>query len=223
MQQEANGIPCPLGSADKTWRFWGKKANHGLNYDLGYKVFAFLYEIPEKDAKYIVDKYHQAYSGVRKYHDWIKRQLGATRTLTNVLGRKRRFLGQWGDSLFKEAYSYIPQSTVADIINHRGLLYIWKNKDNFFRGLQLINQVHDSIVFQISLDVSWEEHAKMLTLIKQSLEAPLSWNNRSFYIPVDCEQSRRMKPTKKVNLSNSINDITLQLEKNWIMLNEEER
>jgi len=221
MQQEANNIPCPLGSADKTWRFWGKKANHGLNYDLGYKVFAFLYEIPEKDAKYIVDKYHQAYSGVRKYHDWIKRQLGATRTLTNVLGRKRRFLGQWGDRLFKEAYSYIPQSTVADIINHRGLLYIWENKDTLFSGLQLLNQVHDSIVFQISLEKSWEEHVRMLLLIKQSLEQPLLWKGRSFFIPVDCEMSKAMKPTKKVTLNSNINSILMQLEKNWTNLNEE--
>ena len=35
---------APIGDGTKTWRDWGKKANHGLNYDLGYKTFSLYNE-----------------------------------------------------------------------------------------------------------------------------------------------------------------------------------
>jgi DNA polymerase-1 len=42
---------CPIAGGAYSQRFWGKKANHGLNYDLGYKTFALYYELPEAEAK----------------------------------------------------------------------------------------------------------------------------------------------------------------------------
>ena len=66
---------CPLGDGQHSERFWGKKANHGLNYDLGYKSFALYYELPEREAKAIVERYHQAYPGVRQtFHAEVRKQ-----------------------------------------------------------------------------------------------------------------------------------------------------
>jgi DNA polymerase-1 len=175
---------CDIGGGNFSQRFWGKKANHGLNYDLGYKTFAFYYEILEADAKFICEKYHKAYPGVRQYHEWVRHQLSKDRTLTNLFGRKRLFLDRWGDELFKSAYSYIPQSSVAEIINRRGLVYIYYNQ-HLFKPVDLLLQVHDSIVFQMNYKkYGWKEQAECLMLIKQSLEAPLTWRGTSFVIPI---------------------------------------
>ena len=45
-----------IGGGKYSERFFGKKSNHSLNYDLGYKSFAFVLEISESEAKFIVDR-----------------------------------------------------------------------------------------------------------------------------------------------------------------------
>lgn len=186
-RQDKEHVFCHLGSQDQTWRFWGKKANHGLNYDLGYRTFSFYYEIPENDGKFICEKYHHAYPGVHQYHAWVRNQLSKDRTLTNIFGRKRLFLDRWDDELFKSAYSFIPQSSIADLLNRKGLIYVYENQDRF-RPVDLLLQVHDSIVFQMNYKKhSWEEQAKCLIDIKNSLEADLLWKSTTFSIPISLE------------------------------------
>ncbi len=175
---------CSLGDGMHSERFWGKKSNHGLNYDLGYKTFSFYYEIPERDGKFIVERYHQAYPGVRqKFHAYVRRCLAETRTLTNLMGRRTKFLDQWGDSLFKDAYACIPQGTVGDVINERGLEYLYYTPE--FAKAELLVQVHDSIGFQLPLSLSLAEHARILMAVRRSLEQPLTAHGTEFVVPVD--------------------------------------
>ncbi len=190
-----------IGGGNFSERFWGKKANHGLNYDLGYKTFAFLYEISESDAKFIVERYHKAYPGVRQYHAWIRHQLSKNRTIENLFGRKRLFLDRWGDELFKSSYSYIPQSTVAEIINRRGLIYVYYNQQ-LFKPVDLLLQVHDNIIFQMNYKkFSWEEQAKCLILIKNSLEEKLTWRGAEFSIPISLEVGMNLNKKGMVEVS----------------------
>jgi DNA polymerase-1 len=184
-RQDAEGIYCPIGGGLYTWRFWGKKANHGLNYDLGYKTFAFYYEIPENESKFIVESYHRAYPGVRQYHTWIRARLSRDRTLESPFGSRRLFLDRWGDELYKEAYSWIPQHTIARKLNKQGLCPAYY--DERFEPIDLLNQVHDSLVFQIPIPTPLEEHARMLIDLRKSLETPLEWRGSSFVIPMDLE------------------------------------
>lgn len=176
---------CSLGDGTHSERFFGKKANHELNYGMGYKAFSLMLEILERDGKRLVTKYHNAYPGVRNsYQTYVKSQLAENRTLTNLMERKTIFLGQWGDKLFREAYSCIPQGTCGDVINERGVNYIYYNQQ-WFRPIELLNQVHDSIGLQIPLTLPLLQHAEMLIRIKKNLETPLEWKGRSFVIPVD--------------------------------------
>ena len=104
--------------------------------------------------------------------------------LSNLCGRKYRFRDRWGESLFKEAYAFIPQSTVADIVNRHGLNYIHYNQD-LFAPVELLAQVHDSLVFQIPKAIEVETHAKILHTICINLEQPLEWKGRTFVIPAE--------------------------------------
>jgi len=178
-----------LGGGHYSERFWGKKANHSLDYDLGFRTFAMRFELPETQAKWIVERFHLAYPGIRQnFHEIVRTQLAKDRTLTNLMGRRTLFLGEWGDKLWKVGYSCIPQGTVGDMINERGLSYVYYNQKDF-APVELLTQTHDSITFQIPLNISWERHAGMLRLIKAKLETPLKWNEREFVIPADISMS----------------------------------
>jgi len=202
-KQDKEGIFCPLGGGNKTWRFWGKKSNHSLNYDEGYKEFALINEIPERDAKFIVDTYHKIYPGVRSYHAWIRDHLSKGRTIIDPFGKRRIFLDRWDRDLFKEAYSHIPQSTVAHIINKRGILTIWLNQQTF-NYVEILNQVHDSIVFQIPISTGLAYHARVLFLIKKALEQSVPWHDRDFAIPADISVGYDLSSKMKVDGSSLI-------------------
>jgi uracil-DNA glycosylase family 4 len=189
-QQNFEDVPCHLGDGTKTWRFWGKKANHGLNYDLGYRKFALYYEIPERDAKFIVESYHSAYPGVRRrFHQYVKNCLSKDRTLVNLMGRHTLFLDKWEDKLFKDAYSCIPQGTVGDVINERGLNYVYYDQKQF-GDIELLTQVHDSFGGQFKMPgwddmIGWSHIAAMFDDMKRSLEISLSIHGMRFVVPAD--------------------------------------
>jgi hypothetical protein len=114
---------------------------------------------------------------------WIQEELQRSRTLVNLFGRKRLFMAQWGDELFREAYAFIPSSTVADKIDEQGLQYIYYNQDQF-KHVELLNQIHDSIVFQIPISAGVDYHIAAIEKIKVSLETQLVWKGKSFPTPV---------------------------------------
>jgi len=185
-------------------RDWGKRANHGLNYDLGYKSFAMYYQIAEVEARFLVERYHTIYPGVRQWHSAIQHELNRARRLTNLFGRVRIFMGRWGDELFKEAYSYIPQSTVAEMTNQWGFRYIYDRQD-LFREVKLSNTVHDSIIFQIPVAAGFDYMADAVLRIKENMEQPLTVNGMTFNVPVDlkvgtCLDEDKDSPTKMVEI-----------------------
>lgn len=165
-------------------RKWGKRANHGLNYDFGYKSFAALYDVEPKFAKFVVDSYHTAYPMVRAWHRRTQYQIQETRQLTNPYGRTRQFIGRLEDSLYKIAYSFMPQSTVADKINQDAMIPIFY--EDAFQDVELLLQVHDSIVIQMPISLGIERHIELLLKIKNIAETPVPLVNGEFTIPVDC-------------------------------------
>lgn len=203
-----------IGGGLYSERFWGKKSNHSLNYDLSFRAFALVCEIQDAEAKYIVDRYHSVYPGVRQYHAWIRAQLSKDRTLINCLGRRRLFTGRWGDDLWKQAYAFIPQSTVADIINMRGMAFVMDSP--YFKGAEILNQVHDSLVLQISYEqVPVIRHAEMLKRLVDSLQTPLSYRGMSFSIPADTHVGITLNKKKlvgvPVNEFSTVSDLAKEL------------
>lgn len=186
----------PLGDGRQSERYWGKKGNHATNYDVGYKTFALKNEMRETDAKYVLETIHRGYPQIRGgYHMVIQNMLRKNRTVTNLFGRNRLFLGPIIPSFpnvpkgacldtYRKGYAQLPQSTCADKINEQGLEYIYYNQD-LFKPIELLSQIHDSIVFQIPKTVPLEGHAKMLLLIKSSLEQPLTWHGQEIKTPCD--------------------------------------
>lgn len=200
IEEDKKEIPCALGDGKHTKRFWGKKGNHSSNYDIGKNELALNLEITATQAALILDSYFKLYPEVRtKYHTMVRQNLMYNKTLTNLMGRNTVFLGKICDELFKEAYACIPQGSVGDIINERGLNLVYYS--NWFKPVELLAQTHDEIVFQIPLNLGWPEHVRLVSLIKYYLETPLKLiNGKTFIIPADITMMRRFKVGRKVKI-----------------------
>jgi len=220
-----------LGDGRQSERYWGKKGNHGINYDESYKKFALVNEMTEVDAKRILEGIHQGYPQIRGgYHVIIQDMLKTNRTIKNLFGRTRLFLGSVYPSYpnvpqtacndtYRQAYAHFAQSTCADKINEQGIEYIYYNQD-LFRSIELLAQLHDSIVFQIPLSVPWTKHAEMLLKIKDSLETPLIWHDREIQTPVDLSigmnmQKEAMKELKSKEIPNSVELLALKIQETY--------
>lgn len=187
-----------IGGGKYSHRFWGKKANHSFNYNQSAWGFSLMYEIPTKEAEFIRESYLSMYPGVPRYWRWIRNKIKETRKLNNIFGRKYSFYDRWDSNLLNMAYSFIPQSSVADIINKRGLDFIYDNPD--LKKFELLNQIHDSVVFQVKLD-DVDEVISGLLKIKQSLETPLHFHGRDFVIPSEFKCSHKnLFEGKEINL-----------------------
>lgn len=218
---------CSIGGGAYSERDWGKKANHGLNYDFGYKQFAIKYEIPETDAKRIYDGYHSAYPGVKHgFHAYIRDCLNKTRYIENLMGRRTLFLGELEDRTYKQGYACIPQGTVGDVMNERGLEYVYYNREQF--GLvELLIQIHDSMGMQIPVSLPWTEHARMLDAMKRKLETPLfTQYGREFVVPADLSIGLSLSKMEVVEVKASkwpgtIEELAVKLEQSYAKLLEE--
>ncbi len=212
----------PLSGGRFSERFWGKKMNHAYRYGRGYKSFALEHEIAENVALAIHKRYDAAFPEVKqKYHVMIRAQLAKDRTLTNLFGRKTLFLDQWGDKLFRDAYSCIPQGTAGDKINEQGLEFVYYNQQDF-APVELLRQDHDAIGFQIPLSVSWKQHAEILSKIKKSLETPLRWRDTEFAAPADLvmgfdhfKEGNRCTEIKHKDFPTSVEALAKKLEENY--------
>lgn len=206
-----------LGDGKHSEYDWGKRANHGLNYNLGYKAFALYYEISEYEASIIVEGYHRTYPGVRGiYHEKIRRKLMQDRTLTNCMSRSRRFFGPLTGAnafyTFNTAFSFPPQSTVADCINERGVNHTYYRQD-LYRPVALLNQVHDSILIELPVSIGFEKITDIVLSIKKNLEQPLTWEGRTFYIPVECKAFTHFRNAEEIDLNVERSEIAKSIEK----------
>lgn len=168
----------------------GKKSNHGLNYDEGPNGFAMINEIEISEAKKIVDMYHRIYPGIRIWYESVKAELKRNnRVLTNCFGRAVRFMGAWGDDLWKSAYSMIPQSTVVDSLN-QGMEKIYEDKQlcgiSGFNG-DVLAQVHDSVLMQFPIAVLEvrENFEFIRDTITDYTSPTMTYNGRDFKIASD--------------------------------------
>jgi len=211
---------CPICKDPKTCghkgeRFWGKKSNHSFNYGLGPFQFAYRLGVSNIVGKRIRDAYHNTYPGIKRYWLWIQEELGRNnKILVNLYGTHRMFMDRWGDSLFKSAYSWIPQGTVADKINTEGLIEIFYNQQTY-REAELLNQVHDSIVLQIPISAGWKRHAEILLHAVESLERELTWKGRKFVVPTNISMGKNFDGFHKVKRMPTVDSLAVELQNTW--------
>ena len=79
--------------------------------------------------------------------------------MVNLFGRKHRFLDRWGDTLFRSAYAYIPQSSVGELLS----ISIRKVYDKHGSDIRIALQLHDAIY-------SIVHHSEVMDVMKAKRE-----------------------------------------------------
>ena len=156
-------------------RYLAKRVVHASNYGMGANKFARVAGITKGEATRLLTLYFTRYPRIKVWHLEVADTLRRTRTLTTPLGWRRQFFGAWSDDLLREAYSFVPQSTVADLLND-GLVAYEEERPG-----EILLQVHDSILLQVRpADVPIVRQ----TLTKH-LVRPLDIGGQSCIIPID--------------------------------------
>lgn len=181
---------------DSGERFVGKKTRHSGNYDIGVETFhkdvssearkaGIRLDFSEYKAGKALEKFHEASPKIRGiFHRDVKRIIEQTRTLVNPFGRVRRFLDRMDHKIYREAYAFIPQSTVHDDITSGGM----RAKDRL-QDIRFVKEDHDSF----TLLVPKNEVEKVAKIMKEECEQEINFMECSvkrdikLIIPVDFE------------------------------------
>ena len=172
----------PIEDITPEQRGLGKTIRHARNYAAGPGVLANKLNIKLREAKKLIRIDKETCPQLELWHIRIQNELRKTRTLTNLLGRKHRFLDRWpkpgeDGNLFRSAYSFKPQSTVGDLLN-QSLVRLY-NADGDW--IDIVIQLHDAIYTIVDED-KVKEAAKAM---KKAMLYPLQYNGEEFTIDID--------------------------------------
>lgn len=155
-----------------------KNRVHGANYRIGPAKAAKLAGTTEEKAREDLNKYKAHFPNLENWWRDVENEVGKTRVMTNLFGRKRVFFSRWGHELVNEAIAYVPQSTVGDLLN-LGLINAWNNLPN---GWKISANNHDSILAQVP---EGTDEMYIYKFFKYYLEIPMYVHNYTFTIPID--------------------------------------
>jgi DNA polymerase I-like protein with 3'-5' exonuclease and polymerase domains len=170
-------------------RFIGKTTRHAGNYGMGKnrlmhivntdaKKFGINISISEWKAGKILSAFHKFAPNIQGvFHPAVEEALrNNNRVLVNPFGRVRQFFGTWGDSLFKEGYAHIPQSTVPDHLRRA--------------GMRVEGRLHDAGIYPLMTNFdsifAIEAHDAFIALIKEDqVDAYVKLMHEEIERPID--------------------------------------
>lgn len=133
----------------------GKAANHALNYGMQAQTFrnrllkSTGLVITLAEAQNVINKYFEAYPKLLDWQEEIRTTVTREKKLLTPHGRVRFFLGWVNDKMFREAYAYIPPTTVSDSINITAVALQELIQKNYV-NMQILGQCHDSLLLQVA-------------------------------------------------------------------------
>jgi DNA polymerase I-like protein with 3'-5' exonuclease and polymerase domains len=133
------------------YRFMCKKGGHGSNYLGKPWTLANQMKIPVAVATVFQNKYFREFRGIPSWHKIKAKELQTTGTLTNLFGRVRHFHDRLdADGTLREAIGWLGQSCTAGVTN-RAMLRVWALQIQMpWLELEILAQVHDSLLIQFN-------------------------------------------------------------------------
>jgi hypothetical protein len=213
------------GGHEPSERFIGKTLRHAGERGMGKrrlmeivntdsKKYGIDLVISEYKAGLILDIFHQRDRGIKgdENGDWLDGQVikpsyfkliqtilkEDKRVITGPYGRRRVFFERWGDELFKEAYSHLPQQIVSDKIK-----MVMLGCKRRIPNLQIILEGHDALLCQVRIC----DADRTVDIIKEEMAIPIPFDKgsiirRPLVIPCDVEISttnyKELKKYRKV-------------------------
>ena len=162
-----------------TYRDMAKKLGHGTNYYGQPPTMSMHSKIPVAQIVEFQTNYFGAFPCIPEWHKETIRRLQETGQLTHLFGRRRCFFGRLDDqNVINAAIAYCPQGMTGEEINH-GVLRLFHHPE-----IQLLIQVHDSILFQVPVNRVNELVPEALELLKVEIELK---GGRPFHVPLEAE------------------------------------
>jgi DNA polymerase I-like protein with 3'-5' exonuclease and polymerase domains len=162
----------------KLLREFAKVFCHGTNYGGSAKTMASNCGVLVHEADRAQKIWFGAHPGIKTWHRRVEQSLMTTRSVSNKFGYTAIFFDRI-EALLPEALAWIPQSTVAEVID-RG----WINLLAAERQVEVLMQVHDSLVGQF--DPSLKDY--MVPKIKEHLSITIPYDD-PLVIPVGVKTS----------------------------------
>lgn len=193
-----------LDSITETERYQAKRVVHASNYGMGpARLVQVVNEeaavtgisITFPQAKTLIDRYFMLYPEIREvFWSEVEREMRYSRTLNTPFGRKRQFFGRWDEKLMREAYSYIPQSTVGDL-GVIALTRCYEEVERVVDGAECMLQVHDSVMMQCYP----QDVERVAGMMAEAMNIPITIKDKTFVIPSDCKVGLNWRPRPKKN------------------------
>lgn len=209
----------------KTWeecakgtmfRYMGKKTRHAGNYGMTPPRMAVElakegFSITQSYCELMLGRFHQYEPEIRNsFQRYVETALRTTRTLRTPVGRERYFFGlrpSYDNSkIYKEAFSYIPQSTVGDNTG-LSILYCERRTPGW-----VVMDTHDAVTLEI--DQSERAIIEGVELLTESFNRRFTFPLRGIeiQIPIDFTLGYDMKnevelDTKCANWQTGLKDI----------------
>lgn len=182
---------CDEHDVTKAQRHLGKMARHALNYGMGWELFLERINkdadltgiaITAAQAKQIVQAYHAMNEPLLAWWREVEQTVRRDGCLTTQpFGRRRDFLSPYARA--NDYIAYLPQSTIADLLNWR-MCEAFEQDDLVRRTLLL--QIHDAVLCECREDEA-EELARRLG---RWLVEPIMINNIKLVVPADVKVGR---------------------------------
>lgn len=138
---------CP--SKDHPNRKKAKAGVHAVNYNVFPPTLAKTLGITVLEAEHFINTWFGAHPKIRAWHERIHHEMMVNKRIENAFGYGKTFFdGRDKANALSEALAWIPQSTVGNIIN-----FVWAKLEQLDQSkINVMMQVHDSLVFQIRHD-----------------------------------------------------------------------
>lgn len=156
-----------------------KAGVHATNYGASPNTLARALGLTVREAENFQRRWFGAHPAIQQWHRSVENSLVQTRKVRNRFGYERYFFGRV-EELLPEALAWVPQSTVANVIDF-AMLELEKRK----LATNLM-QVHDSAVFQVLAS----EFLPKLSEIKNAMLVPIPYDD-PLTIPIGIKVSHR--------------------------------
>jgi len=140
---------------------------HGTNYLGTAKGLAERLGLSIQDAERTQAWYFKRFPKIKAWQEEVKTQVVKRRMVQNVFGYRTYFFDRIEGTIFNQAVAWIPQSTVACLIN-RAYMNIYKQ----LREVEVLLQVHDSLAGQYPTHKEEELLPKILECARIALPYP---------------------------------------------------
>jgi len=200
------GYESPIRFAGKTLRHAGNLGASKRRASIELNTQARKYKIPlqisEADAGRALEIFHSKSPSIRKvFHTEVIAAITKNRRLIAPLpygvdaphGGVRIFYERYGEELFRQAFSYLPQRAVSDNTKNAGMRI--KRR---IPGIKIILEAHDALLFSVPVSaVNW-----IVPIIRQEMERPIDFSacslpRRALSIPCDIEIGTNYQELKK--------------------------